>query len=121
MRFSWDPQKDAQNQRDHGISFQEASTIFRDPLTATIPDPLVVHPSVTASTAPELLQYVSRNKGKLSYGSYGLGAYPHLAGAYMSDSQKADMAHVPYKDAHRRDGVRAEGEHAGGIRCPLQT
>lgn len=39
MRFSWDPQKDVQNQRDHGISFQEASTVFGDPLTATIPDP----------------------------------------------------------------------------------
>lgn len=39
MRFSWDPQKDAQNQRDHGVSFQEASTVFGDSLAATIPDP----------------------------------------------------------------------------------
>ena len=38
MRFSWDPQKDAQNQRDHGVSFQEASTVFGDSLAATIPD-----------------------------------------------------------------------------------
>lgn len=64
---------------------------------ATAPLLLVVHPSVTANAAPELLQYVSRNKSKVSYGSYGLGTYPHLAGAYMSDNQKADMAHVPYK------------------------
>jgi len=64
---------------------------------ATAPLLLVVHPSVAANTAPELLQYVSSNKGKLSYGSYGIGAYPHLAGAHMSDSQKADMTHVPYK------------------------
>jgi len=39
MRFSWDPQKDARSQRDHGVSFQEASTIFGDALTATIADP----------------------------------------------------------------------------------
>ncbi|HEY2926035.1 Bug family tripartite tricarboxylate transporter substrate binding protein [Piscinibacter sp.] len=64
---------------------------------ATAPLLLVVHPSVAANTAPELLQYMSRNKGKLSYGSYGIGAYPHLAGAHMSDTQKADMTHVPYK------------------------
>ena len=64
---------------------------------ATAPLLLVVHPSVPAHTAPELLQYISRNKGKVAYGSYGIGAYPHLAGAYMNDALKADMSHVPYK------------------------
>lgn len=39
MRFSWDPKKDALNQRDHGISFDEASTAFGDSLAVTIPDP----------------------------------------------------------------------------------
>jgi uncharacterized protein len=39
MRFSWDPSKDAQNQRDHDVSFEEASTVFGDSLAATIPDP----------------------------------------------------------------------------------
>jgi tripartite-type tricarboxylate transporter receptor subunit TctC len=58
---------------------------------------LVVHPSVPAKTAPELLKYVAANKGKLAYGSYGLGAYPHLAGAHMSLTQDADMNHVAYK------------------------
>jgi tripartite-type tricarboxylate transporter receptor subunit TctC len=64
---------------------------------ATAPLLLVVHPSVPANTAPELLQYLGRNKGKVAYGSYGIGAYPHLAGAYMNDALKADMSHVPYK------------------------
>jgi len=58
---------------------------------------LVVHPGVPAKTAPELLKYVAANKGKLAYGSYGLGAYPHLAGAHMSLTQDADMNHVAYK------------------------
>ncbi|RST54401.1 Bug family tripartite tricarboxylate transporter substrate binding protein [Variovorax sp. MHTC-1] len=58
---------------------------------------LVVHPSVPAKTAPELLKYVAANKSKLAYGSYGLGAYPHLAGAHMSLTQDADMNHVAYK------------------------
>jgi uncharacterized DUF497 family protein len=39
MRFTWGPEKDAGNHRDHGVSFEEASTVFGDPLTATIPDP----------------------------------------------------------------------------------
>jgi tripartite-type tricarboxylate transporter receptor subunit TctC len=58
---------------------------------------LVVHPSVPAKNGPELLKYVAANKGKLAYGSYGLGAYPHLAGAHMSLTQQADMNHVAYK------------------------
>jgi tripartite-type tricarboxylate transporter receptor subunit TctC len=64
---------------------------------ATAPLALVVHPSVPASTAPELLKYVSSNKGKVAYGSYGIGSYPHLAGALMSQAQQADMSHVAYK------------------------
>ena len=58
---------------------------------------LVVNPSVPVKTGPELLKYVAANKGKLAYGSYGLGAYPHLAGAHMSLTQNADMNHVAYK------------------------
>ena len=64
---------------------------------ATAPLVLVVHPGVPANTAPELLLYVKANKGKLAYGSYGIGAYPHLAGAHMSQTQQADMNHIPYK------------------------
>jgi tripartite-type tricarboxylate transporter receptor subunit TctC len=64
---------------------------------ATAPIVLVVHPSVSATTAPELLQYVSKNKGKLAYGSYGIGSYPHVAGAWMSATQQAEMNHIAYK------------------------
>jgi uncharacterized DUF497 family protein len=39
MMFSWDPVKAQQNLVKHGISFDEASTIFGDPLAGTIPDP----------------------------------------------------------------------------------
>jgi uncharacterized protein len=39
MRFSWDPKKAADNLRKHGVSFEEASTVFRDALSATGSDP----------------------------------------------------------------------------------
>jgi tripartite-type tricarboxylate transporter receptor subunit TctC len=64
---------------------------------AMAPLVLVVHPSVPAKTGPELLKYVTAHKGKVAYGSYGVGAYPHLAGAHMSLTQQADMNHVAYK------------------------
>ncbi len=64
---------------------------------AAAPVTLVVHPSVPASNMKELLAYVKAHKGKLSYGSWGVGSYAHLAGAYMSKTLDADMTHVAYK------------------------
>jgi len=39
LQFEWDPGKAAENLAKHGVSFEEASTAFRDPLSATGPDP----------------------------------------------------------------------------------
>ena len=40
LKFEWDYQKAHQNYKKHGISFEEASTVFGDPLSVTIADPL---------------------------------------------------------------------------------
>lgn len=39
LRFLWDPRKAVSNERKHGIGFQEATTVFDDPLSVTIADP----------------------------------------------------------------------------------
>ena len=39
MQFEWDPAKAAENLARHGVSFEEAATIFRDTLSVTGPDP----------------------------------------------------------------------------------
>lgn len=39
MKFEWDPKKATVNIRKHGVSFQEAATIFSDPLAITFDDP----------------------------------------------------------------------------------
>ncbi|MCP4236373.1 MAG: BrnT family toxin [Aestuariibacter sp.] len=36
--FVWDASKAANNERKHGISFDLAATVFRDPLMISIPD-----------------------------------------------------------------------------------
>lgn len=64
---------------------------------ATVPMILGVHPSVPVNTAPELMQYLRRNKGKLSYGSVAVGHYGHVASAHIDATCEAGMAHVPYK------------------------
>lgn len=64
---------------------------------ALAPVVLLVNAQVPVNTAPELMQYIERNKGKLAYGSWGMGSYAHLAGAWLSDNLKADMNHAAYK------------------------
>ena len=39
MEFEWEAEKDQQNQVKHGVSFEEASTVFGDPFALTINDP----------------------------------------------------------------------------------
>jgi len=38
MRFSWDPRKAASNVRKHGVTFEEAVTVFADPLALVASD-----------------------------------------------------------------------------------
>lgn len=39
MQFEWDPAKAQRNVKKHGVSFDEAITVFYDPLAATFDDP----------------------------------------------------------------------------------
>ena len=39
MNFQWDEDKARTNLEKHGVSFEEAATVFGDPLSLTIPDP----------------------------------------------------------------------------------
>ena len=38
LEFEWDRRKAASNRRKHGVSFEEASTVFGDPLAAIFDD-----------------------------------------------------------------------------------
>ena len=40
LEFQWDNRKAKENLRKHSVSFQEATTVFSDFLSLTIPDPL---------------------------------------------------------------------------------
>jgi len=39
IRFEWDPRKNAANQRKHGVSFEEAQTVFYDDRALLREDP----------------------------------------------------------------------------------
>ncbi len=39
LRFEWDPRKNAANRRKHGISFEEAESVFADDHALLLDDP----------------------------------------------------------------------------------
>lgn len=39
MKFEWDPPKAAANLAKHGVSFDEAGSVFHDPFAVSGPDP----------------------------------------------------------------------------------
>ena len=39
FEFEWDPAKAASNLQKRGVSFEEAATVFRDPLSSTVTGP----------------------------------------------------------------------------------
>ena len=63
------------------------------------PQIVVVHPSVEATTVPELIAYAKANPNKLSFASPGVGTAPHLAGELFKMMSGINMTHVPYHGA----------------------
>jgi len=66
-------------------------------LVASVPNVLVVHPSVPANSVQELIAYAKANPGKINFASSGSGTSIHLAGELFKTMAGVQMAHVPYK------------------------
>jgi tripartite-type tricarboxylate transporter receptor subunit TctC len=68
-------------------------------MISTIPNGLVIHPSVPAKSLRELVQLARAHPGKINYGSGGVGSANHLAVELLQGTSKARFTHVPYKSA----------------------
>jgi tripartite-type tricarboxylate transporter receptor subunit TctC len=68
-------------------------------LVALVPNVVVLHPKVPATTLRELIDYAKANPGKLNYGSAGNGTSHHLAGELFKTLTGTQLNHVPYKGA----------------------
>ena len=58
---------------------------------------LEVHPSVPATTVPELVAHAKQNPGALIIGSAGIGSPGHVSGELFKMMTGVDMLHVPYR------------------------
>jgi tripartite-type tricarboxylate transporter receptor subunit TctC len=58
---------------------------------------LVVHPSVSAKSVPDLIAYAKANPGKINMASGGVGSPQHVYGELFKMMAGVDMLHVPYR------------------------
>jgi tripartite-type tricarboxylate transporter receptor subunit TctC len=58
---------------------------------------LVVHPSVSAQSVPELIALAKASPGKLTFASHSAGGATHLAAELFKVMAGIDLVHVPYK------------------------
>jgi tripartite-type tricarboxylate transporter receptor subunit TctC len=64
-----------------------------------LPSLLIVHPSVPAANAQELIALAKKRPGALQYSSAGSGSQPHLTAEMFKTMAGVDVLHVPYKGA----------------------
>lgn len=66
-------------------------------LAATLPNVLVVNPSLPATTLQQFIDHAKAHPDKLSYASTGSGTSPHLSMAMLLTMTGARANHIPYK------------------------
>jgi tripartite-type tricarboxylate transporter receptor subunit TctC len=62
-----------------------------------MPNVMVVHPSVAATTVPEFITYAKTTPGKVNYASAGIGAPSHVTGELFKMMTGVNILHVPYR------------------------
>jgi tripartite-type tricarboxylate transporter receptor subunit TctC len=63
---------------------------------------LVTHPTVRAKALDELVAWIKKNPGKLSYSSYSPGTPSHFLGFQLNERFDLDLAHVPYRGSSQQ-------------------
>jgi len=68
-------------------------------MVASVPNLLVVHPSVPFKSVKDLVDHARRHPGNLTYASSGTATTSHMAAELLATSTGIKMTHVPYKGA----------------------
>jgi len=79
-------------------------------MTVSIPQVLVVHPSVGAGTVKELVAESKRRPGEFTFGSGGYGSAGHFAFELLKSQSGIDARHIPYRGAAPAQNAVLAGE-----------
>lgn len=68
-------------------------------MVGSMPNLLMAHPAQPFKNVGDIVTYAKTNPGKLSFGTSGVGASPHLSMELFKTMAGIDIVHVPYKGA----------------------
>jgi tripartite-type tricarboxylate transporter receptor subunit TctC len=68
-------------------------------MVGSMPNLLMAHPSQPFKNVGDIVTFARANPGKLSFGTSGVGASPHLSMELLKSMTGIDIVHVPYKGA----------------------
>src|SRR5215470_9560150 len=66
-------------------------------LAGSAPTLLLAKPTLPASNLAEFIAYADANRGKVTYGSAGVGSISHFACVLLLSALKENITHVPYR------------------------
>jgi len=79
-------------------------------LYGTVPNVLVVHPSVPAKSVPELVAYLKKNPGRLNYASPGYGTSPQMSMELFKSMTSTFIVHIPFRGSGPAQAAMLAGE-----------
>ena len=77
---------------------------------ASVPNVLIVHPSVGVKSVAELVALAKAKPGSLNYASPGNGSIPHLAAELFKRTAGVDIVHVPFNGVAPATNAVLSGE-----------
>jgi tripartite-type tricarboxylate transporter receptor subunit TctC len=79
-------------------------------IVSTIPQTVIVNPSVPVNSIEDLVAYAKANPGKLNYGSSGAGGLMYFSVALFEARTGTKMVHVPFKGGAPATAAVVSGE-----------
>ncbi|MCC7487126.1 MAG: tripartite tricarboxylate transporter substrate binding protein [Burkholderiales bacterium] len=86
----------------------------------SIPNVLLVHPSVPARTLRQFVELARAHPGRLNFGSGGAGTTNHLANELLKHLERIDLVHVPFKGVTQAMTAMMSGE-VDNVVMPVTT
>ncbi len=81
------------------MQYDPAKDLAPITLVTRVPNVLVANPKLPVKNVDELIAYVKKNPGKVTYATSGVGNPQHLNGELLASMLGTPMNHVPYKGA----------------------
>jgi tripartite-type tricarboxylate transporter receptor subunit TctC len=76
----------------------------------TVPNVLVVHPSIPVKNVREFIEYAKKNPGKLNYGSPGYGTSPQMSSELFKAMTNTFIVHIPFRGSGPSQAAMLSGE-----------